>query len=78
MAYKKAMIYLSSKDYSPKLHETYTIHHDGKEYPSPGAYNYSLFDWYHGDFSYYDDGIESRKKNISIQSLEGLHICLET
>ena len=64
MAYKKAMIYLSSKDYSPRLHETFTMHHNGKEYLSPGAFNFSLFDWYHGNFSYDDDGIESRKKEF--------------
>lgn len=64
MAYKKAMIYLSSKEYAPRLHESYTIKHNGIEFPSPGTFNASLIDWYHGEFTYDDPGIESRKKEL--------------
>lgn len=64
MAYKKAMIYLSSNNYSPRLHESFTFTHDDKEFPSPGHFEASLFDWYHGDFKYDDVVVESNKKSI--------------
>ena len=64
MAFKKAMIYLSSNEYRPKLHESFTFMHQGHEYPSPGTFNYSLFDWYHGVFEYADLELETRKKDI--------------
>lgn len=64
MAYKKAMIYLSSKAYTPRLHESFMITQGQKEYNSPGYFQASLIDWYKGDFIYDDADIESRKKDI--------------
>lgn len=64
MAYRKAMIYLSSSAYMPSLQETYMIQQNGYEFPGPGYYGKTLFDWYHGRFAYDDAQLEKRKKDI--------------
>jgi hypothetical protein len=64
MAYRKAMIYLSSSAYMPSLQETYMIQQNGNEYPGPAYYGKTLFDWYHGRFAYEDAQLEKRKKEI--------------
>lgn len=64
MAYRKAMIYLSSNAYTPSLYETYVFEQHGKEFPGPGFYGKTLFDWYHGRFQYDDEIVEKRKKDI--------------
>lgn len=64
MAYRKAMIYLSSNVYAPSLNETYVFRQNGKEFPGPGFYGKTLFDWYHGRFEYDDERVEKRKKDI--------------
>ena len=64
MAYRKAMIYLSSSTYQPSLEETYVINMSGKEFPGPGLYGHTIVDWYHGRFSYDDDQMEKHKKDI--------------
>jgi hypothetical protein len=64
MAYRKAMIYLSSSTYMPSLQETYMLHDNGNELPGPGYYGNTLFDWYHGRFAYDDARVEKRKKDI--------------
>lgn len=64
MAYRKAMIYLSSSTYQPSLDETFIMHIAGKDFPGPGFYGYTIFDWYHGRFMYDDDIIEKKKHDI--------------
>jgi hypothetical protein len=64
MAFRKAMIYLSSTEYQPSLQETYFFHHDGNDFPGPGYYGKTLFDWYHGRFTYDNPTVEEKKKDI--------------
>lgn len=64
MAYRKAMMYLSSSTYQPQLQETYMMLIQGNEYPGPGHFGYTLMDWYHGRFSYDNTDLEQQKISI--------------
>ena len=64
MAFRKAMIYLSSQHYQPKLTEFYTFNFNGIEFKSPGFYGHSLIDWHNNVFTYNNQQLEEHKLDI--------------